>query len=152
MRGLPDDSIDLIYLDPPFNSKREYAAPIGTKAEGQRFDDTWTWDQLNTEWLGEISQRNEALSSVIHTARLTQGEGTAAYLTFMGIRLLEMQRLMKSDASIYLHCDDSANAYLRASMDAVFGKGNFRNEIVWKRTAGRSDAQRFGRVHDNILF
>lgn len=152
LRGMDSGTVDLIYLDPPFNSKREYKAPVGTPAEGQHFDDTWRWDSLNTEWLGEISRRNEALSAVIHAARLAQGDGTAAYLTFMGIRLLEMQRVMTPNASIFLHCDDTANAYLRASMDAVFGQRQFRNEIVWKRTAGRSDGHQFGRVHDNILF
>lgn len=152
LRGMAGGCIDLIYLDPPFNSKREYKAPIGTRAEGQSFDDTWRWDRLDDAWLGEIDRRNPALSAVIHAARLAQGDGTGAYLAFMGVRLLEMQRLMKPTASIYLHCDDTANSYLRASMDAVFGKKNFRNEIVWKRTAGRSDGLQFGRVHDNILF
>ena len=152
LRGMDGDTVDLVYLDPPFNSKREYRAPIGTPAAGQSFDDTWRWDALDERWLGEIDRRNPALSAVIHAARLTQGDGTGAYLAFMGVRLLELARVMKPAASIYLHCDDAANAYLRASMDAVFGKSSFRNEIVWKRTAGRSDASQFGRVHDNILF
>lgn len=128
LRGMNSKTVDLIYLDPPFNSKRQYKAPIGTKAEGQKFDDTWRWTDLDVRWLGEIDRRNQALSAIIHAARLTQGDGTAAYLTMMGIRLLELHRVLKPTGSIYLHCDDTANSYLRLSMDAVFGKGNFRNE------------------------
>ena len=152
LRGMNSATVDLIYLDPPFNSNRAYAGTIGTEAERQSFDDTWRWDALDVRWLGEIDRRNPALAAVVETARLTQGDGTAAYLAFMGVRLLEMRRIMKPNGSIFLHCDDTANGYLRASMDAVFGKDWFRNEIVWKRTAGRSDGHQFGRVHDNILF
>ena len=153
LRGMDSAIVDLIYLDPPFNSKREYRAPIGTPAEGQSFDDTWRWDELDERWLGEIDRRNPALSAVIHAGRLTQGDGTGAYLAFMGIRLLEMQRVMKPSASIYLHCDDTANAYLRASMDAVFGKSNFRNEIVWRRqSSNNASKSRAGRIADHILF
>ena len=145
--------MDLIYLDPPFNSKRQYKAPIGTKAEGQKFDDTWRWTDLDVRWLGEIDRRNQALSAIIHAARLTQGDGTAAYLTMMGIRLLELHRVLKPTGSIYLHCDDTANSYLRLSMDAVFGKGNFRNEIIWKRqSSNNASTTRAGRIADHLLF
>lgn len=153
LRGLNSETVDLIYLDPPFNSKKQYKAPIGTKAEGQKFDDTWRWTDLDERWLGEIDRRNEALSTVIRAARLTQGDGTAAYLTMMGIRLLELHRVLKSTGSIYLHCDDTANSYLRLSMDAVFGKDNFRNEIIWKRqSSNNASGSRAGRIADHILF
>ena len=152
LRGLQTDSVDLIYLDPPFNSKKQYAATIGTDAEGQKFDDTWRWDSLNIAWLGEIDRRNPALSVVIEAGRATQGDGTAAYLTMMGIRLLEMQRVLKPTGSIYLHCDDTANAYLRASLDAVFGDARFRNDLTWRRFNSHSDAGRFGRITDTLLF
>ena len=137
LRGLNSETVDLIYLDPPFNSKKQYKAPIGTKAEGQKFDDTWRWTDLDERWLGEIDRRNEALSTVTRAARLTQGNGTAAYLTMMGIRLLELHRVLKSTGSLYLHCDDTASHYLKAAMDAVFGATNFRNEINWQRTVTR---------------
>lgn len=152
LRGMNSGSVDLIYLDPPFNSKREYRAPIGTKAEGQKFDDTWRWTDLDERWLGEIDRRNEALSSVIRTARLTQGDGTAAYLTMMGVRLLELHRVLKDTGSIYLHCDPTANSYLRLAMDAIFGKGNFRNEIVWGYEKPRPATQKWRSNHDSILF
>ena len=156
LRGINSTTVDLICLDPPFNSKREYKAPIGTKAEGQKFDDTWKWTDLDVRWLGEIDRRNPALSTIIHSARLTQGDGTVAYLAFMGIRLLEMRRVLKPAGAIYLHCDDTANSYLRLSMDAVFGKDLYRNEIVWKRSmSGKSSqhaARAWGRNLDHILF
>ena len=153
LRGMNSETVDLIYLDPPFNSKKQHRAPIGSKAEGQMFDDTWRWDEMDAQWLGEIDRRSSALAAVVEAARLTQGDGTAAYLTFMGVRMLEMKRLMKSTASIYLHCDDSANAYLRAAMDAVFGKAAFRNEITWLRSKGaKNDAKRWQRDADTLLY
>ena len=145
-------TVDLIYLDPPFNSNKQYKAMTGTAAEGQMFDDVWKWTDLDDRWLGEIDNRNEALSAVIRAARLTQGNGTAAYLTMMGIRLLELHRVLKPTGSIYLHCDPTASHYLKASMDAIFGKENFRNELVWKRTSAHSRARRYGPIHDIVLF
>ena len=120
------------------------------------FDDTWRWDELDTAWLGEIDRRNAPLSTVIATARAVQGDGTAAYLTMMGVRLLEMRRILKSTGSIYLHCDPTAGHYLKLAMDAVFGRDAFRNEIQWRRYGSHNDVRQgsrhFGRVHDTILF
>ena len=156
LRGMNSETVDLIYLDPPFNSKEEYKAPIGTQAEGQVFDDTWRWTDLDARWVGEISRRCPALNAAIEAARLAQNDGTAAYLAFMGIRLLELHRVLKPTGSIYLHCDDTADSYLRMSMDAVFGASAFRNEIVWKRTgAGKSNQygkRSWPRNTDSILF
>ena len=121
-------------------------------AEGQKFKDTWKWTELDVRWLGEIDRRNPALSAVINAARLTQGDSTAAYLTMMGIRLLELHRVLKDTGSIYLHCDPTASHYLKSSMDAIFGKKNFRNELVWKRTNAHSGARRYGPIHDIVLF
>ena len=144
-------TVDLIYLDPPFNSKRQYQAPTETPAEGQKFDDNWKWTDLDDRWLSEIDSRNEALSAVIRAARLAQNEGTAAYLTMMGIRLLELHRVLKSAGSIYLHCDPTASHYLKASMDAVFGGKHFRNEIVWHYNSG-ARGNNFGKRHDVLLW
>ena len=116
------------------------------------FDDVWKWTDLDDRWLGEIDRRNKALSAVIHAARLTQGDNTAAYLCMMGIRLLELHRVLKDTGSIYLHCDPTASHYLKASMDAIFGKKNFMNELVWKRTSAHSRARRYGPIHDIVLF
>ena len=153
LRCMNSETVDLIYLDPPFNSKKQYKAPIGTAAEGQSFDDTWRWDELDVRWLGEIDRRNPALAAIVEAARLTQGDGTAAYLAFMGVRLLELHRVLKPSGAIYLHCDPTANAYLRVAMDAVFGKANFRNEIVWAYPPkGASPKLGFHRKHDTIIY
>ena len=117
------------------------------------FDDVWKWTELDDGWLSEIDIHNEALSAVIRAARLAQNEGTAAYLTMMGVRLLELHRVLKPTGSIYLHCDDTANSYLRLCLDAVFGKAAFRNEIIWKRQSSNNAAtKRAGRIADHLLF
>ena len=153
LRGLNSATVDLIYLDPPFNSKKQYKALDGTAAEGQMFDDVWRWTDLDVRWLGEIARRNPALGSLINAVRQIQGDGTAAYLTMMGIRLLELHRVLKPTGSIFLHCDPTANSYLRLSLDAIFGKDNMRNEIAWCYTGpGSSKMRQFSRKHDTIYW
>ena len=155
MRGIDSNCIDLIYLDPPFNSNRNYAAPIGDSKTDQvmaSFRDTWTMDAAKLEEIGIIAEQNPLLARTIFTAGEAGGKATQGYLTMMALRLLEMRRILKPTGSLYLHCDDRESHYLRTIMEPIFGRSNYRNEIVWKRTAGRSDAHRFGRVHDVILF
>ena len=152
LRGIDTESIDLIYLDPPFNSNRNYAAPIGSDAAGAAFKDTWTLSDIDNAWHGEIADREPALYQAIHAAELTHGKGMKSYLIMMAVRLLEMQRILKKTGSIYLHCDPTASHYLKGLMDAVFDKDNFRNEIVWQRTNTHGLGKQFGRVHDTILF
>ena len=152
MRGMNSETVDLIYLDPPFNSNRNYSAPIGSEAAGAAFKDTWTLSDVDEAWHGEIADREPPLYAIIDAAGLSHGKGMKSYLIMMAVRLLEMRRLLKDTGSIYLHCDPTASHYLKTLMDAVFGQRNFRNEVVWRRTKGRSDAGRFGRVHDTILF
>ena len=152
MRGMNSDGVDLIYLDPPFNSNRIYSAPVGSEAAAAAFKDAWTMDDVTAEEHGEVAERNPALYAVIDAAGQAHGKPMKAYLTMMGTRLLEMQRVLKSTGSIYLHCDPTAGHYLKMLMDAVFGQENFRNEIVWKRTSTHSDAKRWARVNDYILY
>ncbi|MCY3936355.1 MAG: DNA methyltransferase [Chloroflexi bacterium] len=152
MRGMNSNSVDLIYLDPPFNSNRNYSAPIGSEAAGAAFKDTWTLDDVDLAEHGEIADRNPALYKVIDAAGDAHGKGMKSYLIMMGTRLLEMRRLLKDSGSIYLHCDDAANYWLRAIMDAVFGSTNFRNDITWKRTSAHNDPKRYGRITDTIFF
>ena len=121
MRGINSDCIDLIYLDPPFNSNRAYSAPVGSKAAGAMFRDAWTLDDLDVEWLGGIAEENPRVYSVITASRLTHGKGMQSYLCMMAIRLMEMYRILKPNGSIYLHCDPTAGHYLKLLMDAVFG-------------------------------
>ncbi len=152
MRGINSDSVDLIYLDPPFNSNRNYEAPIGSEAAGAAFKDAWTLDDVDVAWHGLIAEQEPALASIIESAGLAHGKSMQAYLTMMAVRLLELRRILKPTGSLYMHCDTTANAYLRMLCDAVFGIENFRSEVVWKRHNARSTEKRWPRVHDTILF
>ena len=129
MRGMNSESVDLIYLDPPFNSKRDYAAPIGSEAAGAAFKDTWTLSDVDEAWHGEIAERQPALYAIIDAAGLAHGKGMKSYLIMMAVRLLEMRRLLKPTGSIYLHCDPTASHYLKMLMDTVFGSRRFLNEM-----------------------
>ena len=153
MRGLNGESVDLIYLDPPFNSNKEYAAPIGSEAAGAAFKDTWTLDDVDRLWLLLLKDDNPTLFHVIEAARLANGKGTAAYLSMMAQRLREMHRLLKPTGSLYLHCDPTASHYLKMLMDVIFGRKRYRNEIIWHYSGwnARLDSN-FNSRHDSILF
>ncbi len=152
MRGMDTASADLIYLDPPFNSKKDYAAPIGSQAAGAAFQDTWSLDDVKREWVEDIETDNTATWSAITTAGFTNGESTQAYLTYMAVRLIEMRRILKPTGSIYLHCDPTMSHYLKIVMDAIFGRGNFANEVIWFYGAGGRSRRHFGRKHDILLY
>ncbi|MCY4064714.1 MAG: DNA methyltransferase [Chloroflexi bacterium] len=152
MRGINSECIDLIYLDPPFNSNQDYAAPIGSIAAGAAFKDTWTLSDIDVHEHGELADRNPAAYSVIEAARNASGKSMMSYLIMMAVRLIEMERILKPTGSIYLHCDPTASHYLKLILDTVFGGQNYRNEIVWKRTSSHNDAKRFGKIHDVILY
>ena len=154
MRGLNSETVDLIYLDPPFNSNRDYAAPIGSAAAGAAFKDTWTLSDVDQAWHGEIAEANPGLYRVIDAAREAHGRGMQSYLIMMAVRLLEMKRLLKPTGSIYLHCDPTASHYLKLVMDTVFGHENFRNEIHWYYYNKMHDRRKklFAAATDTILF
>ena len=159
LRGMNSETVDQIATDPPFNTGQ-----IRTGIEG-RYSDRWKWgnqgippDQLgwnevHPEFLEQIQDDSPKLAQVIAAAKACHGPEMAAYLTFLGIRLLEMHRVLKPTGSLYLHCDHTANAYIRMALDAIFGAKNCRSEIVWRRYGSHNDAsRRYGRVHDTILF
>ena len=152
MRGINSETIDLIYLDPPFNSKRNYAAPIGSQAAGAAFSDTWSLDDIKKEWVETLETENKALWAAITAAGYISGESMQAYLTYMAIRLIEMKRILKLTGSIYLHCDPTASHYLKLVMDGLFGKNNFLNEIAWKRATAHNDPKRYGNNSDRLLY
>ena len=151
LRGLDSETIDLIYLDPPFNSNKTYEAPIGSEAAGAAFKDSWTLSDLDNAWHGELAEHEPALYSAISAAEFSHGKSMKAYLIMMGIRMLEMRRVLKSTGTIYLHCDPTASHYLKTMMDAVFGVKNLRNEIVWCYRGAGYPKKDFGRRHDIIL-
>ena len=162
LRGWAADCVDLIYLDPPFNSKANYnvlyGGGNGVPAQVRAFTDTWHWDEAAAGRM-EAAERAPARRShrILTGLRAVLGDtGMLAYLTYMAERLEECRRVMRSDASLYLHCDPTASHYLKLLCDSVFGPRNFRNEIIWKRSSAHSDTKqggrRPGRIHDTVLF
>ena len=153
MRGMNDACVDLIYLDPPFNSNRHYEAPIGSKAAGAAFKDAWTLDDIDVHEHGELADRNPAAYSVIEAARQAHGKGMQSYLIMMAVRLLEMRRVLKPTGSIYLHCDPTASHYLKLLMDATLGRSSYRNEIVWRyKKYQKAEMRYFTRNSDRLFF
>ncbi|MCY4418418.1 MAG: site-specific DNA-methyltransferase [Cytophagales bacterium] len=153
MRGMNSETIDLIATDPPFNKNKDFHATPNSLAAGASFQDRWSWqDDVHQEWVDQIEDDHPALMHAIESARHAHSDGMGAYLCFMGVRLLEMHRLLKPTGSIYLHCDPTASHYLKTIMDAIFDGKNFRNEIVWHYAKGHGSPTRFRRKHDVILF
>ena len=150
LRGMNDESVDLIYLDPPFNSKTDYAAPIGSKAAGAAFKDTWSLSDIDAEWINLLEKKHPALQRVLLAATTNSDK---SYLAYMAVRLLEMKRILKPTGSIYLHCDPTMSHYLKLVMDAIFGKGSFRNEVVWRyKKYQKAKMRYFTRNSDRLLF
>jgi site-specific DNA-methyltransferase (adenine-specific) len=158
-RYVKDETVELVYLDPPFNSNANYnvlfAEKDGSRAASQiqAFSDTWTWTQESESVFAEIVTAGGRVADCLQAFRTFLGEcDMLAYLVMMAPRLMELRRTLKSTGSIYLHCDPAASHYLKMLMDAVFGPANFLNEVVWKRTSAHSGSKRWGPVHDVILF
>ena len=156
MRGMQDRCIDLIYLDPPFKSDANYAAPVGSEAAGAEFKDTWGLSDIDVAWYGEIAEKQPGLYELLSATRMVNGDSMMSYLIYMAIRMIEMKRILKDTGSIYLHCDHHAIHYLKLMMDAIFAKNNFRNEIIWRRDVAGKGAKKksnqLPRNHDTILF
>lgn len=153
LRGMASESIDLIYLDPPFNSNRAYAAPTGSKAAGAEFMDVWTLKDVDLAWHGEIADQRPALYKVVDAARIAGGDSMMSYVIYMSVRLMEMHRILKDTGALYLHCDPTAAHYLKLSLDSLFGMKNYRSEITWKRFPAHGlSPRKFGAVSDTILF
>lgn len=158
-RYIADDSIDLVYLDPPFNSHADYnvlfAEHSGDRAAAQikAFEDTWTWDSGSARAYQEVVEQGGSISETLQAFRqMLGGSDMLAYLAMMAPRLIELYRVLKPTGSLYLHCDPTASHYLKLMLDAIFGVRNFRNEIVWKRTGSHGDAKRkFSSTSDNLF-
>ncbi|MCY4656595.1 MAG: DNA methyltransferase [Gammaproteobacteria bacterium] len=146
------ETVDLIYLDPPFNSNHNYNAPHGSQAQDAEFKDTWGLDDIDVAWHGYIAEKHSALHTLLSAAKEVQGESNFAYLIYMAMRILQMKRVLKPNGSIYLHCDPTMSHYLKLVMDAIFEGKNFRNEIVWHYQTGGASKKRYSRKHDHLLF
>jgi site-specific DNA-methyltransferase (adenine-specific) len=159
-RYVPDASVDLIYLDPPFNSNADYnvlfAEKSGAKAQSQikAFEDTWEWGLEAAQEYAEVlrSGHDRVAKCLKGMYDFLGGTDMMAYLSMMALRLIELRRVLKPTGSIYLHCDPTASHYLKLVMDAVFGPENYRSEIIWRRTNARSTIGKWPRVHDVILY
>jgi site-specific DNA-methyltransferase (adenine-specific) len=151
------ESVDLIYLDPPFNSNAAYSAVVNTPADGRpasriaAFDDSWLWDAQAQAAFDQAG--SSGAGAMLRAMRSLLGEsGMTAYLAMMAVRLVEVHRVLKATGTVYLHCDPTASHYLKILMDAVFGPAGFRNEIVWKRSNPKSHvAANFPACTDTIL-
>ena len=148
------ETVDLIATAPPFNKGRDFHATPDSLSRGARFQDRWSWERdVHEAWTDAVKDDYPAVWRVIDFARATCGDDMGAFLCFMGVRIMEMRRVLKPTGSLYLHCDPTASHYLKAMLDAVFGRRNFRNEIVWRRYGSHNDAsKKWGRIHDVILF
>lgn len=159
--SVADKSVDLIYLDPPFNSSASYnvlfKAPSGEQSQAQieAFEDTWHWNESAERAFDEVVTGPHSDASIMLKAmRSALGENDMmAYLAMMAVRLIELHRVLKPTGSLYLHCDPTASHYLKIMLDSIFGPTNYRNDIIWKRQSAHSDAStKFASVSDNILF
>jgi len=165
-RYVPDESIDLIYLDPPFNSNRDYNVIFrdesGNRSDAQllAFEDTWHWGpsaESTFRYLTNTAHHEgrvpDKVSTIIDALRKGIGSNQMmAYLVEMAVRLVELHRVLKRTGSLYLHCDPTASAYLKVLLDVLFDPRNFRNEIIWRRTGSHGARKSFGPIHDNLLF
>jgi len=162
-RYIPDESVDLVYLDPPFNSNQNYNVLFkeknGSQAASQirAFEDTWTWGQDDEAIYADLVTKGGRVADCLQAFRTFMGPcDMLAYLVMMAPRLAELRRVMKKSGSIFLHCDSAASHYLKMLMDSIFGPANFKNDIVWKRKTGSSSyvhqSNKFGVCTDNLLF
>ena len=166
LRGMNSGTVDLIATDPPFNKDKDFHATPESRAAGARFQDRWRWNEdVQPEWVDNIKDEKPRVYELIDFVigglernskdrkKVGGREDLAAFLCFMGVRLIEMHRILKDTGSLYLHCDPTASHYLKSLMDAIFGDKNFRNEIIWKRvvTAKSSLTRDLARNHDIIL-
>ena len=157
--NVADESVDLIYLDPPFNSNTTYNVLFRERsgqdsaAQITAFEDTWTWSiESEIAFQDVVTSGPEKLGDLLQAMRRFLGQNDMmAYLTMMAQRMAELHRVLKPTGSVYLHCDPTASHYLKLMLDAVFGNGNYKNEIVWKRSSAHNDSGTCGRTHDIIF-
>ena len=161
LRGINTESIDLIYLDPPFNKNKKFTAPIGSSAKGASFKDIFRREDVKDEWVSNIKIDYESLytflmgvknmSNIFSTHKNNHYLYNYCYLVYMAARLIEMQRILKDTGSIYFHCDQTMSHYIKILMDIIFGEDNFRNEIVWHYGKWSNVTTNFQKNHDIIL-
>ena len=155
LQGINSESVDLIYLDPPFNKNKTFTAPIGSSAEGASFKDYFREEDIKDEWVETIKEDHIELYNFLNGVKSISNNNhylyNYCYLSYMAIRLIEMRRVLKDTGSIYFHCDPTMSHYIKIMMDTIFGEDNFRNEIIWRYETGGIPKKDFSRKHDIIL-
>jgi DNA modification methylase len=158
-RHVDDESVDLVYLDPPFNSNADYNILFGhvdgsrAAAQIKAFGDTWRWDEAAAADFQKAVEHGGTVADALRAFQtLLGGSNMLAYLSMMAPRLIELRRVLKSTGSLFLHCDPTASHYLKLLLDSIFSPENFRNEIIWRRTGAHGPRRSFGPVHDTLLF
>ena len=153
LRGINSETVHLIATDPPFNKNKDFHATPDSLAHGGKFQDRWSWqNHLQPEWLDSISKDYPEVWQVTMAAKNVWGNDMGAFLCWLGVRLLEMRRILRNDGSIYLHIDHTAHAWVKCLMDSIFHRRNFRNEIAWWYKNASRGKKRFAHAHDTILW
>ena len=146
LRGINNECIDLIYLDPPFNTKKVFTAPLGTSAAGASFKDIFTQEDLKEEWAKTIKEDRPSVHELLTAVKSIAGHTSYnfCYLAYMAVRLIEMHRILKKTGIIYVHCDQTMSHYLKLLLDCIFKEQYFKNEIVWKRATSTQKGSQYG--------
>ena len=155
-----DETVDLVYLDPPFNSQRNYNVLFGShgrasEAQVEAFKDTWSWESdAAKDAYQDILDRHDKLALLVRGLRSALGESAMmAYIVMMAVRVIELHRVIKPTGSLYLHCDPTASHYIKIVLDTIFDPRNFRSELIWRRSSAHNKLSRqYGPIHDTILF
>ena len=157
LRGLDSETVDLIATDPPFNKgvkAFEGIVAAGEDEKGKKvsYKDVWTWGDVQAEWANSIREDHPSLHAVIQAANVAAGQDMGAFLCWLGVRVLEMHRILKPTGSLYLHLDHTAGAWVKAMLNAIVGRQNFRNEVVWWYKNASRGKRQFARSHDTLLW
>lgn len=153
LRCIDSESVDMIYLDPPFNKNKSFTAPIGSSADGASFKDIFSREDYKDEWKDEFKLEYRELYNFLETMPFYANESDVAYIAYMAIRIIECQRILKDDGCLFYHCDDTMQHYIKIMLDIIFGRENFINEINWQRYQSKSLKKKgFSRVTDAILY
>ena len=153
LKRVSSNSVDMIYLDPPFNKGRTFTAFVGSEADGASFDDTFSSDTFTEQDKEQIKSINEDLYRLIDMLSYTANKSDVAYIGYMAIRIVECHRVLKDTGALFYHCDDTMQHYIKIMLDIVFGRDSFKNEINWKRYSGnKATSKKLGRITDAILY
>ncbi|MDA9893592.1 DNA methyltransferase [Flavobacteriaceae bacterium] len=153
LQNIDSESVDMIYLDPPFNKNQSFTAPIGSSAKGASFKDIFAKEDYKDEWKDEFKIEYEELYNFLESMPFYANESDVAYIAYMAIRIIECHRILKDDGCLFYHCDDTMQHYIKIMLDIIFGRENFINELNWQRYQSHSLKKKgFDRVTDAILY